>query len=65
MAEWAALIDLNNLSSLLDATSLFAWSIGAGLLIGISLLTIAVFAIMAQAIGKPPALSGPARRQTG
>jgi hypothetical protein len=65
VAEWAALIDLNNLSSLLDATSLFAWSIGAGLLIGISLLTIAVFAIMAQVIGKPPALSGPTRRHTG
>ena len=62
IAEWAALIDLTNLGSLLQATSLFAWSVGAELLLGVSLVIVAVFAMMAQVVARPPALGATVRR---
>jgi predicted anti-sigma-YlaC factor YlaD len=64
IAEWAALVDITHLDSLMQATSLFAWSVGAELLLGISLVIVAVFAMMAQAIARPPALHATVRRRT-
>jgi predicted anti-sigma-YlaC factor YlaD len=58
LAEWAALVDPTHLESLLQATSLLAWSVGAELLLGISLVIVAVFAVMAQAVARPPAIRG-------
>jgi predicted anti-sigma-YlaC factor YlaD len=61
ISEWLSLIDLSNLGSLLQATSLLSWSVGVELLLGMSLLLVALFGIMAQAITRPPTL-GAARR---
>jgi predicted anti-sigma-YlaC factor YlaD len=63
VGEWVALVDPSNLSSLVDATSLFGWNLGPEFLIGISLLMIAVCAMIIQVIGKPPAIRMSARRQ--
>jgi len=54
-AEWVGLVDLSHLESLLQATSLFAGSVGAELLVGVSLVVVAIFAVMAQALAHPPA----------
>ena len=63
VSEWANQIDLSNLSSLMDATSSFAWSLDALFLLGISLMVVAIFAIMAQAIARPPVLTAATRRR--
>jgi hypothetical protein len=66
VGEWVQMIDLSNLSSLASATSLFALSIGAEFLLAVSLVVVAVFAIMGQVIAHPPAigLAGDAKRVT-
>jgi hypothetical protein len=62
LSEWAGLIDLSRIDTLLQATSLFAWSVGAELLLGISLVILAVFAMMARVMARPPAIHMAARR---
>jgi len=62
IGEWAELIDLSNVESLLQATSLFAWSVSTELLLGLTLVIVAVFAMIAQAMARPPSLGVPPRR---
>ncbi len=61
-AEWLSMIDMSHLESLVQATSLFSWSVGVELLLGVSLVMVAVFAMAAQAMTKPPTMGMPARR---
>ena len=61
LAEWASLVDWSNLSSFVDAPSLFAWHVSSEFLVGASLLMIAVFGLMARAIARPPATGMPIR----
>ena len=63
IGEWAALVDLTHLESLVQATSLFAWNVGAELLLGVCLVIVALFAIMAQAVARPPAVNLTTRRR--
>lgn len=54
IGEWARLIDLTDLSSVGSAVSLFASNTAPEMLFGVSLLVVAVFAMMVQALSKPP-----------
>jgi len=64
LAEWAGMIDLNHLESLAQATALLGASIGGELLAAFSLITIAVFGMMLQAIARPPAIGTTLQRPT-
>lgn len=65
LLEWAALVDVTNLATVFDATGIFAGSIGAEVLVGVSLLAIAALATMATVMGRPPDLQAPSARSVG
>jgi len=60
LGEWAGLIDLTNLSSVGQAVALFASNTAPEMLFGVSLLVVAVFAMMVQTLSKPPVTHLPA-----
>ncbi len=54
VAEWAGLIDLGDPASLLGATSAFGQSVQSEFLIGVSLVLVAVSALLVQVLARPP-----------
>ena len=64
LRDWLAAVNLADLGTLTAATSLLAANIGAEFLAGVSLLALAVFAMMAQAMAHNPAAHWQPRRQS-
>ena len=56
VAEWAGLVDLNDPATLVGATSAFGLSVEDALLVGVSLVLVAAFALLVQAMSRPPAV---------
>jgi predicted anti-sigma-YlaC factor YlaD len=65
IGEWAAMIDLTDLSSVSKAVSLFASNTAPEMLLGVSLVVVALFGMMVQALSKPPVTHMPARHHAG
>lgn len=65
IGEWAALIDLTDLSTVSNAVTLFASNTAPEMLFGVSLVVVAVFAMMVQALSKPPVTHVPAGHHAG
>ena len=55
LSEWAAMINLADLGTVMNATSLFSWSVGAEMFLALALLLVGVFGIMAHVMSRQPA----------
>lgn len=62
IVEWTEIVDWSNLESMISATSLLALSLDAGFLLGISLLVVAIFAMIVQILASSPSSGVAARR---
>jgi predicted anti-sigma-YlaC factor YlaD len=56
LSEWAAMIDLADLGSVVNATSLLSWSVGAEMFLALALLFLGVFGVMAHVMSRRPAM---------
>ena len=55
ISEWAAMISMADLGSLVNATSLLSWSVGVEMFLALALVLVGVFGVMAHVLTRQPA----------
>jgi predicted anti-sigma-YlaC factor YlaD len=56
IAEWAAMIDLADLGSVISATSSLSWSVEAEMVLALALLAVGIFGVMVHVMSRQPSM---------